>query len=179
MHRSQAPGRMLQKILDNQHEILKRVAKVERQLDHLQSVQNSKQRQAGKQNKPTVPNDVRNMVKEGYDHCVNTDGREKWNLAKGMKATSAPNDETTKAVLGYVQGLLPGYADKMDIVKAAVDTYFDSKRRGEMREQTGKTNKHRKQCVRNTRIATKLDHRLKALKAKKSYNTLLKNLLRH
>ncbi|XP_019633267.1 PREDICTED: uncharacterized protein LOC109476705 [Branchiostoma belcheri] len=62
----------------------------------------------------------------------------------------------------------------MDIVKATVDTYFDSKRRGEMREQTGKTNKHRKQCVRNTRIATKLDHRLKALKAKKSYNKQLK-----
>ncbi|KAI8503732.1 hypothetical protein Bbelb_187030 [Branchiostoma belcheri] len=56
----------------------------------------------------------------------------------------------------------------------AVDTYFDSKRRGEMKEQTGKTNKHRKQCVRDTRIATKLDHRLKALKAKKSYSKQLK-----
>ncbi|CAH1277255.1 Hypp9525 [Branchiostoma lanceolatum] len=114
------------------------------------------------------------LVKEGYDHCVNTGGRAKWNLAKGMKANSVPNDETTKAILGYVQGLLSDYTDKIHTVKAAVDTYFDSKRREEMRTKAGKIEKHRKQCNRNTRIATKLDHRLKALQAKQSYTKQLK-----
>ncbi|CAH1277287.1 Hypp9542 [Branchiostoma lanceolatum] len=166
MNRSQAHGRLLQQILDNQQEILKRVAKVEH---HLEDLQTSKQRREEKQNKPTVPNDVRSLVKEGYDHCVSTGGRAKWNLAKGMKANSVPNDETTKAILGYVQGLMSDYTDKIHTVKAAVDTYFDSKRREEMRTKAGKIEKHRKQCNRNTRIATKLDHRLKALQAKQSY----------
>ncbi|CAH1233191.1 Hypp635 [Branchiostoma lanceolatum] len=139
MNRSQAHGRLLQQILDNQQEILKRVAKVEHQLEDLQT---SKQRREEKQNKPTVPNDVRSLVKEGYDHCVNTGGRAKWNLAKGMKANSVPNDETTKAILGYVQGLMSDYTDKIHTVKAAVDTYFDSKRREEMRTKAGKIEKH-------------------------------------
>eukprot|EP00058_Branchiostoma_floridae_P019368 XP_002604858.1 hypothetical protein BRAFLDRAFT_70710 [Branchiostoma floridae] len=113
----------------------------------------------GKGSKPYHRVTTPNLVRQGYDYAVNTQGKAKWNGAKGMTATSEANNATTQAVLEFVQGLLPGYGDKIGMVKAAVTTYFGSKRKEERRETKGKSEKHKKQCSRNTRIAkiTKLD----------------------
>ncbi|KAI8484898.1 hypothetical protein Bbelb_373050 [Branchiostoma belcheri] len=172
-----ANRRQLAEILANQQQILKRMAKLESMMEDLQKTKQRTQGAGNRQRKPEVSNDVRNMVRQGYDHAINTDGKEKWNLTKGMKATSAVNSETTQAVHHYVQGLLPDYADKIPVVKAAVDTYFASKAREERRVTEGKADKHKKNCKRNTRKAQKMNRRRKALRAKQSYNAKLKEQL--
>ncbi|XP_078586100.1 uncharacterized protein LOC144867970 [Branchiostoma floridae x Branchiostoma japonicum] len=169
---SQMLSRKLDDVLANQQEILKGMAKLQHMLEDVQQTK-AKQRGAAQQ-KLEVSNDVRNLVRQGYDYAVNTQGKAKWNGAKGMTATSEANNATTQAVLEFVQGLLPGYGDKIGMVKAAVTTYFGSKRKEERRETKGKSEKHKKQCSRNTRIAKKLQHRLSALRAKTSYDPSIK-----
>ncbi|CAH1232940.1 Hypp537 [Branchiostoma lanceolatum] len=172
-----ALSRQLTEVLANQQQILRRMAKVEGMVEDMQKAKQRAQGAGEKQGKLEVPNDVRSLVRQGYELAINNDGKEKWNLAKGMKATSAVNSETMKAVHDYVQGLLLDYGDKLPVVKAAVDTYFATKARQEKRAAEGKEGKHSKACKRNTRKTHKLNCRKRALRAKQTYNTKRKEKL--
>ncbi|XP_035658635.1 uncharacterized protein LOC118403889 [Branchiostoma floridae] len=162
-----AQRRQLAEVLANQKQILKRMAKLETMMSDLKNAKQQTRRE--KQQKLEVPNDVRIMVKQAYDHVINNDGRAKWATDKGMKATLAVNMETTQAIHDHVKGLLPDYGEKILLFNAAVDTYFGSKQKQDKREAEGKAAKHKKQCTRNSRKAQKMKNRLKALRAKQSY----------
>ncbi|KAI8518001.1 hypothetical protein Bbelb_040180 [Branchiostoma belcheri] len=190
----QALKRKLDEVLENQQEILKGMANLQQMFaDFQQRTLGTKQRE--NQRKVQVPNDVRPKYSTARQKSSKIASRHKLTaildivgnvryrrrersvafpviigeLSVALRTNSAANNDTTQAVMEYVQGLLPGYGDKLDVIKAAVDTYFDSKRREEKRQAEGKAEKHRKRCTRNTRIAKKLEHRKKALRAKTSY----------